>query len=74
MSTEQPFPHASENGVHFKNHVIKTTSAMSSVKHLIVKADFQSVLRSLSALMFVSLSNNRGKSMLFVTNCLPLQL
>ena len=36
-----------------------------------LKADFQSVLRSLSALMFVSLTNNRGKLMLFVTNCLP---
>ena len=35
------------------------------------KADFQSVLRSLSALMFVSLTNIRGKSMLFLTNCLP---
>ena len=36
-----------------------------------VKADFQSVLRSLSGLMFVRLTNIRGKSMLFVTNCLP---
>ena len=34
-------------------------------------ADFQSVLRILSALMFVSLTNIRGKSMLFVTNCVP---
>ena len=40
----------------------------------IFKADFQSELRSLSALMFVrlaSLTKIRGKSMLFVTNCLP---
>ena len=41
----------------------------------VLKADFQSVLRSLSALMFVSLANIRGKSMLFVTNCFnPLSL
>ena len=36
-----------------------------------LKADFQSVLRSLGGLMFVSLTNIGGKSMLFVTNCLP---
>lgn len=36
MSTEQTFPHASGNGVHFKNYVIKTTSVISSYKHSIV--------------------------------------
>ena len=36
-----------------------------------IKADFQSVLRSLSGLMLVRLTDIRGKSMLFVTNCLP---
>ena len=35
------------------------------------KADFQSVLRSLSVLMFASLTNIRGNLMLFVTNCSP---
>lgn len=36
MSTEQTFPHVSENGVHFKNYVIKTIGVMSSFKHSIV--------------------------------------
>ena len=49
--------------------VCRSLHLLVSIRDL--KADFQFVLRSLSALMFVSLTNIRGKSMLFVTNCLP---
>ena len=65
----------SNNGTRTKaieTAIDKIKSSLMRVFSVWHEADFQSVLRSLSALMFVSLRNIiRGKSMLFVTNCLP---